>query len=384
MNILVDGIHLDAEMKGVGLYVLNSIIQISIIDPSVELCVVVLDKTQDTFLPKRGNIQYVYVQWKNHLWHGFHTLPSLVRQLRPDIVWIPYETPVAFINRPFAILCHDIPEEIQRAQSYRRKKSITEYFLGLINRLLLRRTFHNAQIVFANSNFVANWLIQRQGVNPSCIRIAPCAPGADFYKISQTIDREAVWKKLDMPYGYILIFYTGDPRENIEIAPETYNNIVKAGIRCGLVVAGVRGKDRLYINQLFSGFPWSEQVRIMPFLGVDKVVELAEIYTGALVYLEPSLHEGFGMQVVEAMSCGVPIVCSNRGAIPEVVSDAALTVDPINVLEISEVLIKVLSDNSLQDKLVSRGYDRASSFNWTKTARIIYSGLIDGYPNKKN
>ena len=214
-------------------------------------------------------------------------------------------------------------------------------------------------------------------VNASSIRIAPCAPGADFYKISQKINREDVWKKLRMPHGYILIFYTGDPRENIEIAPETYDTIVKAGIPCGLVVAGVREKDKPYLNQLFSGFPWSDQVRIVPFLGVSKVVELAEIYTGALVYLEPSLHEGFGMQVVEAMSCGVPVVSSNRGALPEVVSNAALLVDPVNVSKISEALIAVLSDNNLKDKLIRRGYKRASYFNWEKTTKIIFDGLIE-------
>ena len=377
MHILVDGIHLDGEMKGVGLYVTNSLIQLSITNPSVKLSVVVLDKADSAFFPKRQNIQYVHVRFKNHLWHGLRTLPSLLRQLKPDILWIPYETSVAFLNRPFAILCHDIPKEIQSAQLYRCKRSITKYFIDKIDSLLLRRTFYKAQIVFANSNYVANWLIQDEKVNPSCVRIAPCAPGADFYKISQKINREVVWKKLRMPHGYILIFYTGDPRENIEIAPETYNTIVKAGIPCGLVIAGVRKKDKPYLNQLFSGYPWSDQVRFVPFLGVSKVAELAEIYTAALVYLEPSLHEGFGMQVVEAMSCGVPVVSSNRGALPEVVSDAALLVDPLNVSKISEALIAVLSDNYLKDKLVRRGYKRASYFNWNKTAKIICTGLMD-------
>ena len=377
MHILVDGIRLDGEMKGVGLYVANSLIQISITNPSVKLSVVILDKADSAFFPKTQNIQYVQVRFKNHLWHGLRTLPSLLRQLKPDILWIPYETPVAFLNRPFAILCHDIPEEIQNAQSYRCKRSITKYFIDKIDSLLLRRTFYKAQIVFANSNYVANWLIRDEKVNHSCVRIAPCAPGADFYKISQKINPEVVWKKLRMPHGYILIFYTGDPRENIEIAPETYNTIVKAEIPCGLVIAGVREKDKPYLNQLFSGYPWSDQVRIVPFLGVSKVAELAEIYTAALVYLEPSLHEGFGMQVVEAMSCGVPVVSSNRGALPEVVNDAALLVDPVNVSKISEALIAVLSDNDLKDKLVRMGYKRASYFNWEKTAKIILTGLKD-------
>jgi glycosyltransferase involved in cell wall biosynthesis len=377
MQILIDGIHLASEMKGVGRYVFNSIKQISHIDTSLKLIVLVLDKTSDAILLKRQNIQYVSVQWKNHLWHGFITLPFLVRQLKPDIVWIPYETPVAFINSPFVMLCHDIPEKIKNAQAFRRKRTLIKNFLDMIDRILLRRTFHNAQIVFANSNFVAKWLKEKEKIISSKILITPCAPGADFRIMSQEINQEAVWKKLDMLKGYILTFYTGDPRENIDIVPEIYDSIVKAGYPCGLVVAGLRQGDRPYINRIFSGYSWSDRVRFIPFLGVGRIVELAEIYTGALVYLELSLHEGFGMQVVEAMACGVPVVCSNRGALPEVAVDAAYMVDPVDIGAITSGLIKVLSNPNLRDKLVRKGFERASAFSWEKTAQTIYRGLVE-------
>jgi glycosyltransferase involved in cell wall biosynthesis len=377
MRILVDGISLSAEMKGVGLYVANSILQISTVDPALKLIVLVLDNFPSHCLPKKPNIKYVTLQWKNHAWHGFITLPLLVRQFNPDIVWIPYETPVAFLNRPFAMLCHDIPEKIISAQLYRHRRSLTKYFTDKIDRILLRHTVRKAKIVFANSKFVANWLEKEEKVNPNNIRIAPCAPGADFRKMSQEIDREAVWKKLGMPQGYILAFYTGDPRENIEVVPEIYNSIVNVGLPCGLVIAGVRKGDQPYINQIFSNFQWRDQVRIIPFLGLEKIMELTEIFTAALVYLEPSLHEGFGMQVVEAMACGTPIVCSNRGALPEVAADAAYMVDPLDVEAMALGLIRVLSDPDLNHTLVRRGYERASEFSWKKTAQIIYRGLME-------
>jgi glycosyltransferase involved in cell wall biosynthesis len=384
MQILIDGIHLGTEMKGVGLYVLNSIIQISSIEPSIKLSVAVSDKTKVDFLPKRNNIQYVYVQWKNHFWHGFITLPLLLRQLKPDIVWIPYETPAAFLNSPFVMLCHDIPEKIKNAQAHRWKKTIIRDFVDMIDSILLRRTFHNAQIVFANSNVVANWLKDKQKINSSKILLAPCAPGADFRKMSQKINQDAIWKKLDILDGYILTFYTGDPRENIEIVPKIYHSIVKAGFPCGLVVAGLRQGDRPYINRIFSGYSWSDRVRFVPFLGVEKIAELAEIYTAALVYLEVSLHEGFGMQVVEAMACGVPVVCSNRGALPEVAGDAAYMVDPVDIGAITTGLIKVLSNQYLRDKLVRMGFERASAFSWEKTAQIIYHGLVESIERVKH
>jgi glycosyltransferase involved in cell wall biosynthesis len=377
MLILIDGIYLDAEMKGVGRYIFNSLLQISNIDVSLKFIVLVLDKTSNVFLLKRPNIQYVHVQWKNHLWHGFITLPSVVRQLKPDVVWIPYETPIAFLNSPFAVLCHDIPEKIKDAQAVRRRRTVIKDFLDMIDSILLRRTFQKAQIVFANSNFVAGWLREKEKIDPSKILITPCAPGADFRKMSQEVDQDSIRGKLDASNGYILTFYTGDPRENIDIVPQIYHGIVKAGFPCGLVVAGLKQVDRPHIKRIFSGYAWSDRVRFVPFLGVEKIGELAEIYTAALVYLDLSLHEGFGMQVIEAMACGVPVVCSNRGALPEVAADGAYMVDPVNIGAITTGLIKVLSSPHLRDKLVHKGFERASAFSWENTAQTIYRGLVD-------
>jgi glycosyltransferase involved in cell wall biosynthesis len=378
IRALVDGIHLGAEMMGVGLYVYNTLKHMSdIVDNSIQFYVAVMDKTPLAILPQSSNIEYVHIPWRNHLWHGFAALPKLARNLQPDVVWIPYETPVGFINQPYAILCHDVPKKIRSAQAYWRPRTLRECIRDKVFDLLLQKTLGKARIVFSNSHYVAKWLKEEKRINPSRLRLAPCAPGADFGSMGQAIQPETVWQKLGTPDGYLLIFYTGDPRENLGRIPEVFDAIVKKGIRSALVVAGVRDRVRPYVEQLFSPFPWRHRVRIVPFLAANKAFELAEVYTAALVYLEPSLHEGFGMQVVEAMSCGVPVVCSNRGALPEVANGAALMVDPVNVSEISEALIKVLSDNSLQEQLVSRGYARAACFNWTKTARVIYNGLID-------
>jgi glycosyltransferase involved in cell wall biosynthesis len=369
------------EMKGVGLYVANTLREMSAIDPSVYYYVTLMNGTPISYLPQGANIEYLFIPWRNHLWHGFKILPQLTRNLQPDVVWIPYETPVGFLKKPYFILCHDVPKQIRSAQGYWRHRTIKEYFSDKLYDLFLQKTLNEAHTVFSNSNYVARWLKEEKKINPSRIRLAPCAPGADFLTMSKTVKPEAVWHKLGTPEGYILVFYTGDPRENIDIVPEVFNAIITRETRVALVVAGVRDSVRSYVDYLFSRFSWQDRVRIVPFLTSDRAFELAEVYSAALAYLEPSLHEGFGMQVVEAMSCGVPVVCSNRGALPEVVSDAALLVDPLNVVEISEALLLVLSDNALKNKLVNQGYKRASFINWSETAKVIYNGLKDACGN---
>jgi glycosyltransferase involved in cell wall biosynthesis len=132
-----------------------------------------------------------------------------------------------------------------------------------------------------------------------------------------------------------------------------------------------------------SSFHWRDRVRIIPFLESGREKELVEVYTAASIYLDPSLQEGFGMQVIEAMACGAPVVCSNRGALPEVAGNAALLVDPEDPAETASAVKKVLTDEVLQMKLRAYGYERAASFSWEHTAKIIHKGLIEAVDGRK-
>jgi len=97
--------------------------------------------------------------------------------------------------------------------------------------------------------------------------------------------------------------------------------------------------------------------------------EKLEYFRRSLVYLQPTLHEGFGIPPLEAMTCGVPVVASNASSIPEVVGDATLLFDPYNVEEMSASIYKVLTDEQLRNDLVKRGFERVKYFSWEKAAQ---------------
>lgn len=92
------------------------------------------------------------------------------------------------------------------------------------------------------------------------------------------------------------------------------------------------------------------------------------MYSGASLYVFPSLYEGFGLPPLEAMSCGAPVVCSNRTSLPEVVGDAAITVDPNDTQALVEAMRNVLTDRALREDLCGRSVQRAAQFSWRKTA----------------
>jgi glycosyltransferase involved in cell wall biosynthesis len=97
--------------------------------------------------------------------------------------------------------------------------------------------------------------------------------------------------------------------------------------------------------------------------------DLAALYSGAKLFLFPSLCEGFGLPPLEAMACGTPVVCSNATSLPEVVGDAALTVDPHDVEALAEAIGRVLSEPKLAAELRTRSLERAQQFTWQRTAR---------------
>jgi glycosyltransferase involved in cell wall biosynthesis len=379
MRILVDGMHMVPEMKGVGRYVANTLQHLARLDSSFHFSVLVFQGTPRGVLPQCANIEYVYVPCLNNLSHWLFTLPAWVRRVDPDIVWVPYEMPFNLSSYPYVMVCHDVREEMrgaQRAHSTQRR-SFKEQFRDWIDQKFMGKTLRGARIVFSNSHYVGNWLKVEVKVNPSQIRFAPCAPGADFQRLRQDVDIESVRRRLGAPDGYVLTFQTGDLRENFSVVPKVYQLILDAGFPEALVIGGVRDHARAHVKSSFGKLPWCDRVRIVPFMGVDRVQELAELYAGASVYLDPSLHEGFGMQVIEAMACGIPVVCSNRGALPEVAGDAALLVDPEDSEEMASAVIRILEDQTFSDQIKEQGYKRATCFSWERTAKVIYEGLLD-------
>jgi alpha-1,3-rhamnosyl/mannosyltransferase len=105
------------------------------------------------------------------------------------------------------------------------------------------------------------------------------------------------------------------------------------------------------------------------FLGAVAEEHLPALYAGAELFVFPSLYEGFGLPVLEALACGVPVVCSNSSSLPEVAGDAALLVDPLDVPAMAQALGRVLGDLSLQQELCARSLARAALFSWERTAR---------------
>lgn len=220
------------------------------------------------------------------------------------------------------------------------------------------------------AKFVKDDMLKEVSVDPD--KIFPIYNGInpkDFYFIDDTERLNAVRKKYQLPDKYIIWVGQIGTRKNIQRLLLAFAQIARE-FPHDLVIAGEQrklqgGKEALSeIEQLGLGHR-------IHFLGWVNHDDLPAIYRMADLFSFPSIYEGFGIPLIEAMACGCPVVSANIGAPPEVCEDAAVLVDPYDVAAITEGMRRVLSDSTLRDKLIARGLERAKDFGWEKCARQV-------------
>ena len=156
---------------------------------------------------------------------------------------------------------------------------------------------------------------------------------------------------------YLLFVGTVEPRKNLLRLIEAFNQLDP---KLKLVIVGVSGWDNKAVYK-------TKNPNII-FTGYVPEKDLPIFYGNARLLVYPSLYEGFGIPILEAMHCGCPVITSNISSMPEVAGDAALLVDPYSVEEIKRAVQRLLGDVKLRKKLIDNGYRQASRFSWEKTA----------------
>jgi glycosyltransferase involved in cell wall biosynthesis len=175
---------------------------------------------------------------------------------------------------------------------------------------------------------------------------------------------------------YIFSVGTVQPRKNYGRVIQALARLRAAGHDLKFVIAGGRGWLEDPIYETIRQEHMEDHVH---FIGFAAEQDLPGLYSGAFCCAFPSLYEGFGLPVLEAMSCGIPVITSNVSSLPEVAGEAALLVNPYSLEELIETFQRLLEDQDLYKSLVQRGYDRVKLFSWAKSAqqlRQIYSDLL--------
>ncbi len=238
-----------------------------------------------------------------------------------------------------------------------------------LNRFNLRRMVpracRRARLVVAPSRATAEELRRRCGVDPAKIRVVPDGYDEARFVPEPQPEDAGVLERHGLDGPYVLFVGTIEPRKNLLRLLDAFARLRRDGIRNRLAMAGGLGwgygpvMERLASPDVAGG---------ILTLGSVADRDLPALYRGAAAFVYPSLFEGFGLPVLEAMACGTPVVTSDTSSLPEVAGDAALTVPPHDVVALTEAMQAVLTDAALAARLRAAGPIRARGFTWQRTA----------------
>jgi glycosyltransferase involved in cell wall biosynthesis len=185
-----------------------------------------------------------------------------------------------------------------------------------------------------------------------------------------------VRSKYGLASSYLLDVGTLQPRKNLVRLIDAFAEVCRASEgskrALQLVLAGKKGW--LYRDIFERGRELGIETQVV-FPGFVPEEDLAALYSGASLFVMPSLYEGFCLPVLEAMACGTAVVCSTTSSLPEVVGDAALQFDPRDVREMASTIVRVLRKQDLRRSLVARGIEQVKPFTWARAARRVLGVL---------
>ena len=226
----------------------------------------------------------------------------------------------------------------------------------------MRYSVRRATAVIADSVSTKNDLIELLAVPEERINVVPLAA-----TLKKPENFQDVLKKYGLGRPYILFIGTLEPRKNLVRLVNAFGCLRKSGQSgIDLVITGKPGWGGEDLQNLVREHGI---VDVVHFLDYMDQVELAALLAGATLLAMPSLYEGFGLPLVDAMRFGVPILTSDRSSMPEVTGEAAVYVNPYEVDSIFKGMQQVLTDNRLREQLVQAGYRQAEQFSWRRAAR---------------
>jgi glycosyltransferase involved in cell wall biosynthesis len=229
------------------------------------------------------------------------------------------------------------------------------------------RTLQRATRVIAVSRNTANDISNFYQIPPEKIRVIYNGVGEEFFSTPPTDSLKSVRDQYAIPPGdYILYVGGSDPRKNLGRLFEAFSILLKKIKPLTLVLTGGLGRREKEIHQRISELGLERHVVLTGHLPVR---DLHPLYSGARLFAYPSLYEGFGIPVLEAMACGVPVVTSNTSSLPEVAGDAAYLIDPYDVRSMASAMEKVLQNENLAASLQAKGLERVKAFSWERAAR---------------
>jgi glycosyltransferase involved in cell wall biosynthesis len=364
MRVLIDCTGITRNKAGVGVYARNLVEELTRLPHGPQYFLLVQDDDPDLDFSGRPGVTMIKVRARI-----FRKLPLrfLLEQLalpfllllhRIDVLHsLHYSFPLIRFGTKQVVTLHDMTF-FNMPQAHERVKIL--YF-----RFFIRADVRLAdRVIFASHSSLAD-CTARLGALRGTGTVIYHGKSAAFRADLPAGEIRRVRQKYGLNAEFVLFVGTIEPRKNLSRLVSAFATVCARHPGLMLVIAGMKGW--MYDGLIEMVKELNLQSRVI-FTGFVPEEEKPFLIAAAKVFAYPSLYEGFGIPVLEALACGVPTVTSNVSSLPEVAGDAALTIDPLSVAELSSALERLISDELLRERLTREALRQAAKFTWTKTA----------------
>lgn len=304
-----------------------------------------------------SHLSQAVVRWPfKRGWNSF-ALPWMVKRLRLNVMHLPAFSTPHFAPCPLVVTIHDLAY-LMHPECCRRET--LQYLSGKVPHALRKASAVITPTTAVKKEIVAHYGFPQEKIFPVWHGVSP------KFKILPQEPVAKVKFELSLPEPFILFVGTVEPRKNLGRLIEAYGKAVAHGLEHFLVIAGARGWlcEEIYEIPRKLGV----EKRVL-FLGYIPDELLPALYNAADIFIYPSLYEGFGLPVLEAMACGTPVIASKISSLSEVVGEAGMLVEPLDTDVIASAMLFLARNPEEKRRLVRKGFERAKNFSWEKTAQ---------------
>ena len=361
MRIAINTLGPSKIKAGIGNYVVNLVKELSKIDNKNEYTIFANKDNAEYFTTNNPNFKtitlpnYTRTRFIRILWEQCR-LPKLLKQMNIDILHSPGFIAPLKMTAKSIVTIHDMtffshPQYHTRFKQYYFKKMIP-------------LTVKKANIIIADSENTKKDIHKYLNTEKSKIITIHLGASEDFKKIDRNKAKKFISKKYSIKNKFILFVGMIEPRKNLQRLVDAFIQIKNPELK--IVIVGKKGWQ---MEEFFKMIKDSKLEDTIIFPGYVPDEDLVKFYNAAEIFVYPSIYEGFGIPVLEALACGCPVITSNTSSMPEITGPAAKLIDPNDTDDIKKTIQKLLRNEQLRQTLGEEGIIQAKKFSWQKTAQ---------------
>tara|TARA_B100000902_G_scaffold398515_1_gene465555 strand:- start:910 stop:2028 length:1119 start_codon:yes stop_codon:yes gene_type:complete len=352
------------KIDGIGKFTFEILKRIVNNNPEIEFHFIFDRPYSSDFIFNKNIIPHILTPATRHpiLWYIWveHKLPKLLNKINPDVFFSPDGFIPNNCTSPSISVIHDI--------NFEHYPSDLNWMHSLFYRYFFKKYAYRSKKIITVSNFSKNDIQKKYRINKDKIDVVYNGV-SEYFQIASNDTKNAIKRQYTNGDDFFLFIGSLHKRKNIKNLLLSFEQYKKNNGNSKLLIIGENKWIDKDTKKIYQSMKFKNDVI---FLGRINNTELVKILGSATALLFISIFEGFGIPIIEAMKCSVPVITSKTSCMPEIAHDSAIIIDPHNIEEIKNSMIEIEKNAPLRMELIQKGHNRIKKFNWSTSANKVW------------